>query len=143
MSHSGESWVFNDAYYVLTGGTGTTETLAANKVATPWFVTNVNSGSNINNVSVGDSVNPSPLRIVNYPMDNTLVRVVKYGYQPKYSDQPNESTMGKNAAALDAMDPTSISRQPLKGVQMILQKNYFVANILYEIHLELLVLVYG
>ena len=117
-NHNGQSWLFNDAYYVLTGGKNTTEQLAQNQSVTSWFITNANSL--IPTVAVGDTTNPSPLRIVNYPTDNTFVEVFKYGYQP-IPDGANK-TLDKNAAQLDEMNPSSIGRKPLNGVAMVIQK---------------------
>ena len=118
----GESWVFNDSYFVLTYGkegindannTNAGEKLAENQKVTSWFITNASSTDY--SIYVGDTVNPSKLRIVNYPTTNTSVRLVKYGYKP------TSNTVGKTSAQLDEIDPTSIDRIALQNVQMVIK----------------------
>ena len=124
--YNGESWVFNDAYFVLTYGKegdetiperyrNQGETLADNQVDTSWYVTN--AASKDYHVSSGDTVNPSKLRIVNYPTTNTMVRLMKYGYTP------TADTLGKTAAVLDSdFTDEEIAREPLQNVEMVIQK---------------------
>ena len=114
--YNGESWVFNDAYFVLTTGTGNTETLADNQSATSWYVTNASSASTIYRVDIGDTENPSKLRIVNYPTTNTMAHLIKYGYTP------SADTEGLTAAELDGKSREAIDRVILQGVEMVIQK---------------------
>ena len=115
-THQGQSWVFNDAYYVTTSGKNTKETLASDQSATSWYITNASSGNNINVVAVGDTDNPSPLRIVNYPTTNAMVHLTKYGYKP------TTDTLNKTAAQLDELATDAISRVALPGVTMTILK---------------------
>jgi len=118
--HKGESWVFNDAYLVTTIGQDTTEKLAADQVDTAWYVRNASNASHVvkinNGNGTGDTVNPSPLRIVNIPTTNTPVHLFKYGYTP------NVNTLSMTGDQLNGVDPSSISRTPLKGVTMVIER---------------------
>lgn len=114
-THEGQSWVFNDAYFVKYYGPSD-ETLASEQHAPSWFITNASEGQNIYNVSVGDLENPSPIRIVNYPTNNAMVHIMKYGYKP------STATLNMTGEELDAFPAEEISRVPLKEVEMSLLK---------------------
>ncbi|MBO4839406.1 MAG: hypothetical protein J5493_08580, partial [Lachnospiraceae bacterium] len=111
-TEDGASWVFNDAYFVLTSGKNTTETLAENQIGTSFLVHPTASGDW--QISYGDG--QSPLRIVDYPTENTMVFVQKYGYVP------NENTRNLTSDGLDGEDPSSIGRIALGGVDFYIQK---------------------
>ena len=107
---TGNVWVFNDAYYVLTSGTGATEKLAASQSGTAWYIRSADDTGLV----AGDG--QSPLRIVDYPLSNTMVWVYKYGYTP------NAETKGLISKALDAKSTDSISREPITGAQLQIEK---------------------
>ena len=108
---TGECWVYNDAYYVRTSGKNTTEKLAENQSGTSWYLTNAGEGSF---GTAGDG--QTPLRIVDYPITNTIVRVEKFGYKP------NAATQGLTSTQLDEKTKEEIEREPLEGVEMVIER---------------------
>ena len=99
------TWVSNDLYFVTTA-TGD-YTNAAYQSTPEWYAYDMNT-----HTVVGQSSNQ--LRIVNYKMENPLVRVRKYGYAP------NSDTLTLTSEGLDALG-SALNRKPLPGVQMKLQ----------------------
>ena len=120
-SEGGENWVFNDAYLVTNE---TNPKLAEDQQGTSWFVRSVREATTFSDgsyrfaVAVGDG--QTPLRIVDYPIENTMVHVRKFGYKPN-SGTGESRTVGKTSAELDLMSTSSIDRVAMDGVTMIIE----------------------
>lgn len=99
---------FNDAYFV-TSATGNYPLISSqyNRAA----VLTWREGNN----AVSRSYGAPMYRIVDYPMEETLVRIQKYGYTPQ------TSTLGKTSEELDDLLTTS-NRIALDGITMKIQK---------------------
>ena len=122
-SSSGASWVFNDAYYVRNKVPNTTDPNYHEILLTDQ---GSQTTARVNSAYTSDSYytgllykeEPSFVRIVDYPMHNTMVTVHKYGYTP------TKDTLGQNstAAHLDTLSQSAINRVSLGNVTMVIQK---------------------
>ena len=124
---AGNSWVFNDAFFVTTAGNksdGTPYTLATDGTDTAWYITNA---ENYNALSEGFFLgdDESKRRIVDYPINNTFVTVNKYGYAPNKTtikgSGTEEDPKPMTSAELDTLQKEAINREGLPGVTMYLQ----------------------